>query len=148
MKTIIILITLVPIFEILTLYSCGTSKGRFRQEKSYEQLANTSEISRQQQYLIKDANHRYWSIFTDSIFYFHPDSGLWADGGYMRFEDKIVADRYYQESANHKDSLFRIIAQSEIEEMKWWKSHSMWSVYMGAIIIFGIGITIFTRKLR
>lgn len=148
MKTIIIRITLVPIFGILTLYSCSTSKRRYRQERSYEQLANTSEISRQQQYLIKDANRRYWSIFTDSIFYFHPDSGLWARGGYMSFEDKISADKYYHESSNHRDSIFRTIAHSETEELKWRKGQSIWIVYLGVIIIFGIGITIFIRKLR
>ncbi len=86
---IIILITLISFF---TFSSCRTVKQKTSTQESMIQKQYTETQSRQaavSQWW--DSTGRYWSFNSDSAFYYHPDSGLYAGSGTLSVsENKIT----------------------------------------------------------
>src|SRR5690606_36870631 len=49
---------------------------------TYQDRITAGQLFRQQ-----DSSNRYWSFRTDTTFYFHPDSGLYAKGGKLWLQE-------------------------------------------------------------
>lgn len=111
-----IIITLVTLF---TFSSCRTLKEKTEQQQSMLQKKYTETQSRQaamSQWW--DSTGRYWSFITDSAFYYHPDSGLYAARGIMSMsESNLQVER--QELL--LDSIHTVATQKE--------SYSSWRTY-------------------
>lgn len=133
MKTFIILITL------FYFCSCHSLKEQVKQENLYTTDIYAREVKGWQQQILKDTAHRYWSFFTDSTFYFHPDSGLWGNGGYMHFEDRLLSNKYHYIGASLRDSNLSTVEHIEIDKISYPKKSIEWQ-YLVVILLFVVGI--------
>ncbi len=128
-------ITLVALITLLTL-SCRTSKHRLEEQKATQQI-RVSESQEWQQYLARDSTKRYWHFASDSAFYFHPDSGLWAQGGWLYAEEQSARKSKLQFNISHRDSAAIKQHSSRTEQTTIRKNQLPWYIYV--IALLGIG---------
>ncbi|MBE8721575.1 hypothetical protein [Sphingobacterium pedocola] len=108
-----------------------------RQKQEVQQKAASANIQWQlmeqhQRIGYVDSQDRHWSFWTDSLFYFHPDSGLSAYGGTMKYRD--VHRRNGSEEVQYltKDS---VAASNDRSSVYSW-------IKKDAKTTFGFGITL------
>lgn len=109
MKNIVNL-TFDPLFGVIvilavTTTSCRTLKHQFEHQRTVQQ-SHLSESQYGQKIIQKDSAKRYWSVVTDSILYFHPDSGIRAYGGRFYGEEYTSRIQRQQTGAKQRDSIF------------------------------------------
>ncbi|NGM63409.1 hypothetical protein G5B30_15975 [Sphingobacterium sp. SGG-5] len=69
------------ILTTILLCSCRSVKQRSNSILHHDKATYQNKTSAQQWFWQQDSTSRYWSFRTDTTFYFHPDSGLYASGG-------------------------------------------------------------------
>lgn len=139
-------ITLVPILGIFTIISCRTSKHRLEEQKASQQI-RLSASQEWQQYLQQDSTKRYWHFASDSAFYFHPDSGLWAQRGWLYAKEQSASKSKLQSNVSHRDSLSNQQHSSRTEQTTIRKNQLPWYIYVIALLGIGsIGIYYLWRK--
>ena len=133
---IIILITLISFF---TFSSCRTLKEKAEQQQSMVQKHYTETQSRQaamSQWW--DSTGRYWYFTTDSAFYYHPDSGLYAAQGMLSMSESNLQ---VQRQELLLDSIYTVTAQQESYNV--WKTYyrrvtdSMWTILLVVVVLLG-----------
>lgn len=128
-------ITLIALIPLLYL-SCRMSKHRLEEQKAVQQI-RVSESQEWQQHLARDNTKRYWHFASDSAFYFHPDSGLWAQGGWLYAEEQSTHTRRQQSGISHRDSAAIKQHSSRTEQTTIRKNQLPWYIYV--IALLGIG---------
>ncbi|MDR2285219.1 MAG: hypothetical protein LBE37_18550 [Sphingobacterium sp.] len=123
------------IFTLLS-FSCRTSKHHLEEQKAVQQV-HVSEAQEWQQYLAQDSTKRYWHFASDSMFYFHPDSGLWAQGGWLYAEELSARTREQQSGISYRDSVGSQQHSSSTEQTTTRKKQLPWYIYV--IVLLGIG---------
>lgn len=123
------------IFALIT-FSCRMSKHRLEDQQARQQV-RISESQEWQQYLQQDSTKRYWHFASDSVFYFHPDSGLWAQGGRLYAQEQSVQEKRLLSNINHRDSATSQQYSSKTEQKTPRKQRLPWYIYV--IALFGIG---------
>src|SRR5690606_13847887 len=106
-----------------------SSSRLHRHIQASQRQVRVVELFRQQ-----DSSNRYWSFHTDTTFYFHPDSGLHADGGLLLLWEKkgrIVANQQIYDSLTYRAEEERKVAQQSLAE----RSLPQWSRYGWAIVL-------------
>ncbi|WP_164111711.1 MULTISPECIES: hypothetical protein [Sphingobacterium] len=137
--------TLVTLLVLLT-FSCRTSKHRLEEQKAIKQVSR-SEFQKWQYYLQQDSNWRYWHFASDSIFYFHPDSGLWAKSGWLYAEEQWVHKSEQQSNVSNRDSAAIEQYSSKTEQKRIRKQQLPWYIYVIALLGIGsLGYFYFWRK--
>lgn len=138
----ITLVTLIPLLII----SCRTSKHRLVEQKATQQI-RLSASQEWQQYLQQDSTKRYWHFASDSAFYFHPDSGLWAQGGWLYAEEQSVHTREQQSGISHRDSLASQQHSSRTEQTSIRKNQLPGYIYLLILLAVGsVGFYYIGRK--
>ncbi|MFD2557180.1 hypothetical protein [Sphingobacterium tabacisoli] len=143
-------ITLVPIigcftiitFSILfTFSSCRTLKQKTFEQESMIQKQYTGVQSRQAAMSEWwDSTGRYWFFSTDSAFYYHPDSGLYATQGMLSMSESNL-QVHRQELL--LDSIHTVTAQQESYNV--WKTYyrrvtdSRWTILLVVVVLLGCG---------
>ncbi|MDR2282774.1 MAG: hypothetical protein LBE37_06165 [Sphingobacterium sp.] len=122
---ILIIITLVAFFS-----SCKIHRQRHTDQKEEYSLQRQWEFRQQEIRLsLLDSSKRHWSFWTDGWLYYHPDSGLIAQGGQLqlqesRHQEHIAASNQTQQSDSirmnkrrHKDE---VIITKRVTEIYFW----------------------------
>ncbi|ERJ57700.1 hypothetical protein M472_02865 [Sphingobacterium paucimobilis HER1398] len=101
------------------------------------QQVHRSESQEWQQYLQQDSTIRYWHFASDSIFYFHPDRGLWGQGGTLYYEEQSA--HTHEQKTNISVSNSTVIQQhsSKTQQKTIRKKQLPWYIYL--IMLLGLG---------
>lgn len=136
-----VIITLMTLFTLFTFCSCRTRKEKTEQQQSMFQKKYTETQSRKaamSQWW--DSTGRYWSFITDSAFYYHPDSGLYAARGIISMsESNLQVER--QELL--LDSIHTVVTQQESYSS--WRTYyrrlrdSKWAILIITVLLIGCG---------
>lgn len=129
MKHYFITITL----ALLLGYSCRTVKERSETQQRYE-------ATEQRQFTVQwnhyDSTGLYWHFQSDSLFYYHPDRGLYGWGGRLTVEEELVQRNLWQ---SHNDSVGYRLEQRSVEsytsEPSSYRSIWKYAVAIGLIFI-------------
>ncbi|MBL1410386.1 hypothetical protein [Sphingobacterium faecale] len=126
--------------------SCRTSKYRLEEQIATRQV-HRSESHEWQQYLQQDSTVRYWHFVSDSIFYFHPDTGLWALGGWLYAAEQSIHEKLLQSNISHRDST-ALQAHAALKEQKVVRKKQLpWYVYLIVVLaVASLGIYYLWRK--
>lgn len=129
---------------LFTLLACRSSKEQRQQLSVQEQLQEstlrTTNRSRWQQ---DDSSRTYWKLYTDSILFFHPDIGLWSNGG--RLEGHHMQQKHFNgqieidSAGRHLQKEIQFDAKNYLKD--WNKrngSTALWLTVIVTILIIGI----------
>lgn len=146
MKSInIIFTTSVIIFTVFTVSSCRTFKRQAEQHESYtqRQYAN-QQVREMHSFRFMDSVGSYWHFSTDSVFYYHPDSGLRARQGQLsRWDNRLHQQEWYSATDSNRSL---VTAQ---EQYSSWKVYlrkvndSKWSVLIGFLLFLGLSYLLY-----
>ncbi|WP_270089150.1 hypothetical protein [Sphingobacterium sp. SYP-B4668] len=95
---------------------CRSAKERQQHERYNTQALAVSGQQSWLQYVDRDSSARYWSVMTDSPFFFHPDMGLWAQGGRVQANEHTIHQHQRQWNTSARDST------QHVEEYDHWES--------------------------
>ncbi len=124
------------IFLLTMIYSCSIAKRKLEQ-RYVEQSATSSTSEAWRSFSQRDSSKRYWSVVTDSIFYYHPDSGLWASGGWLYAEEQTLHVHNGETAIRYRDSVLYSQELSEKSKKVVSTNRAPWYVYL-AIIVVGV----------
>ncbi|MDR2285097.1 MAG: hypothetical protein LBE37_17925 [Sphingobacterium sp.] len=97
-----------------------------------------------------DSTGRYWHFTTDSAFYYHPDSGLYAARGMLSMSESNLQ---VQRQELLLDSIHTVTAQQESYNV--WKTYyrrvtdSKWTILLIVVVLLGCGFILnkYRRKI-
>ncbi|MBL1407530.1 hypothetical protein [Sphingobacterium faecale] len=154
MKNHIISSTLVPVFGMLifltaftgiSFYGCRSSKEKLKKTILHTDDRYTFERREWQQDVLEDTTYRYWSFLTDSTFFFHPDSGLWASRGTVYMEDQSAFRRYHNYDASQANRAIHV--QEQLNTQKGSKvSYSIWKIILPGIAVIMVVLFFLLKK--
>ncbi|WP_164111670.1 MULTISPECIES: hypothetical protein [Sphingobacterium] len=130
--------TIFSLLPLTIIIACRTSKHRLAHQQTTQQ-AGISE-SREWLYRIQqDSTKRYWHFASDSVFYFHPEKGLWAWGGWLYTEEQSAHKREVQAHVSKRDSTASQQHASKMEQ-KTTRTHQLpgyiyWIALLGAAFV-------------
>ncbi|TJZ63327.1 hypothetical protein FAZ15_03345 [Sphingobacterium olei] len=90
---------------------------------------------------MRDSSERHWSFWTDGWLYYHPDSGLLAQGGQLELRESGIRqwqseDDMLQHVQNSQETT--TLQQDEQVELKHKNSFSFWLyVILAFVVILG-----------
>lgn len=128
---------------ILLTLSCRISKHRLEEKRATQEVFR-SESQEWQQYLQQDSTVRYWYFGSDTVFYFHPDSGIWAQSGWLYAEEQSVHKSERQFHVSDRDSAALQQHSSTAEERTIIKSP--FPRYVSLIVVLGIGSVVYCLR--
>ena len=129
-NTFIILLTI-----ILSLLGCRTIQDRSTASNSVQQHSSQSTTF---EWDYSDSAGRYWHYQTDSVLYFHPDVGLYGQGGWLTVSERKVSQgdfRLHKDSSNQQNeeaTQERVVSTGR--RISWWG----WGV-AGVVFCFLLG---------
>lgn len=108
-----------PIFVCIILSSCNLQRKRQQLAQSETVQIRSSQHNRDSSYLhLTDSSQRYWSFWTDGWLYYHPDSGLLAQGGQLYLNESLRAEKMMTHiQTQENDSLHIYNRQQKTENM-------------------------------
>ena len=137
-------------FVLAVLCGCKINKEKTEQQYFERQQAYSNFQQRQlADFRIMDSIGRYWTFSTDSLFYYHPDSGLRGSRGELSlWEDKL-----------HKQSWTLAVDSNRVEstdqeQYRIWKQYyrkvkdSKWMMTVSTLLVLGIGFLLYRFVLR
>lgn len=127
-------------FMLIGLISCRSYREKTRQENSWVNLAESSRSMRYGfQYLEKDSQNRTWYFVTDSILSFHPDYGLFSNGGQLHIrESRTGLQRLQVEVDSLEEARHMQASDMRKNQTRTWYNYVSWilvGVVGGAVAI-------------
>ncbi|TJZ53749.1 hypothetical protein FAZ15_17135 [Sphingobacterium olei] len=116
--------------------SCGMQKTTVQREQTNAALSESTwwtAEDRQQQ--VTDSARRMWSFYADSVFYFHPDSGLSAYNGWVQYQDGRSRGSTYSHRVGVVDALTETQVQSTAWTWRKWVSNLSHWPWMLAVLL-------------
>lgn len=136
---------IIILFTVLSNSSCRSNKESSYTQSRYETLVQGQTFQHWHHY---DSTLRYWYYQSDSAFYFHPDSGLYASSGWLAVGEQSSKYNFGQVS---RDSSFYLHSQQSAEQEKSvTKDRSRRWVYVlgiGIVLVLGVGFYFGKRTL-
>ncbi len=124
------------IIVIILICSCRMTK----ESRTRSYLATAHQYAQEEQHRThlfrqQDSSNRYWMFRTDTAFYFHPDSGLYASGGRLwlqeiRHRESIGQQSY--DSLVYQANEDQLMAQTMFD--KWTSKGKYWGI-LGIVLI-------------
>ncbi|MBL1411238.1 hypothetical protein [Sphingobacterium faecale] len=157
MKNITIILP-ISLLVISTFSNCRTVKEKTSLQESMIQHQYTGTQSRQATYSHQwDSTGRRWFFSTDSVFYYHPDSGLYAKQGILSIRENNLNVQMQHAVVDST----RIETTTE-ETLSLWKTYyrkvkdSRWTLIIAGVLLLGgvycwlkyrrVAFSIFWRK--
>ncbi|MFD2556574.1 hypothetical protein [Sphingobacterium tabacisoli] len=119
--------------------SCRTAKEKselLRMNTKAQSVSRTNtswmQLNRQ------DSTYRYWHYTGDSIFFFHPDRGLWSRSGQFTYIEQKSSDAKDEKMVFQQDSLRTVKAESQLDTYYRSESHFLkqwpWILLLGVLV--------------
>lgn len=122
----------------LSLQGCRTIKDRSTASNRVQQHSAQSSTF---EWNYSDSTGRYWHYRADSILFYHPDVGLYGQGGWLTVSERQVNQGelvILQDSSNYQSAeatLERVVSTNR--RIPWWD----WTLAVtGICLLLGIGV--------
>lgn len=111
-----------------TFISCHSYREKTKLENNRIRLSEANKGIRYGfQMVEQDSLNRSWSFVTDSILYFHPDTGLYSYGGYLQINESQLGLQQWQVELDSFDTKrdVRGMTESQTQSRRWF-DYSWW----------------------
>ena len=123
---------------ILSLSGCRTIKDRSSASNRVQEHSSQSSTF---EWMYSDSTGRHWHYHSDSILFYHPDVGLYGQGGWLTVSERQVSHgdlRLHQNSSNQQSeeaTQERVVSTSK--RIPWWG----WTLAVTTFsLLLGIGM--------